>query len=262
MKLKDKVALITGAGRGLGRAMALAFAKEGAHVVISEIDMLAAEKVVDEVKALGRRSLGIKANVADKREVEEAVRTIMREFGKIDILVNNAGVVVVGPSQELEESNWDRIIDVDLKGVFLCSQVVAREMIRQRGGNIVNIASTAGMMGLPERASYCSAKAGVIGLTRVLACEWARYNINVNAIAPGFCRTEMVRDSIRKGRFDEKAIVRKVPAGRMGEPEDIANAAVFLASEGSNYITGHTLVVDGGWSAYGYLESWLDKIKE
>jgi len=262
MRLKDEVALVTGGGRGLGRAMALAFAKEGADVVINEIDMPAAEKVVGEVKALGRRSLAIKADVTSKMEVEEMVKTVMKEFGRIDILVNNAGVSMVGPSEELEESRWDKGIDLDLKGVFLCSQVVGKEMIKQKRGNIINIASIAGIVGLPARASYCSAKAGVIELTKVLACEWARYNINVNAIAPGYCRTEMLEDLIKRGLYDEKAVVGRCPAGRLGKPEDIANAAVFLALDESNYVTGHTLVVDGGWSVYGYLQSWLDEARE
>ena len=262
MRLKDKVALVTGGGRGLGRAMAQGFAKEGADVVINEIDMPAAGRVVGEVKALGRRSLAIKADITNKTEVEGMVETIMREFGRIDILVNNAGVSVVAPSEELEESRWDRGIDIDLKGVFLCSQLVGKEMMTQKRGNIINIASVAGIVGLPARACYGSAKAGVIALTKVLACEWARYNINVNAIAPGFCRTEMVEDLIKKGHFYEQAIARRTPAGRLGEPEDIAHAAVFLASEESSFITGHTLVVDGGWSAYGYLESWLGETRE
>jgi len=264
MKLKDKVALITGGGRGIGRAIALAFAKEGADIVISEIDMPAAEKVSGEVKATGRYSSTIKADVTSKREIEEVVKTILstKELGKIDILVNNAGITMVGPSEELEEADWDKGLDIDLKGVFLCSQVVSREMIRQKRGNIINIASIYGLFGVPGRAAYCSAKAGVISLTQVLACEWARYNINVNAIAPGFIRTDMVKGLIKRGIFDEKAITGRTPAGRLGEPEEIANAAVFLASDESSYITSHTLVMDGGFSAYRYLQSWLDETRK
>lgn len=264
MKLKDKVALITGGGRGLGRAIALAFAKEGADIVISEIDMPAAERVSGEVKTLGRHSLAIKADVTNKMEIEEVVKAILniKELGKIDILVNNAGVAMVRPSEELEEADWDKGLNIDLKGVFLYSQVVGKEMSRQKRGNIINIASIYGLFGVPARASYCSAKAGVISLTKVLACEWARYNINVNAIAPGFIRTDMVKDLIKRGIFDEKAVAGRTPAGRLGEPEEIANAAVFLASDESSYITGHTLVIDGGWSVYGYLQSWLDETRK
>jgi len=253
MELENKVALVTGGGQGIGRAIALAFAREGADVVIGEIDMTSAEKVVAEVKALGCRAMAIKADVSIKNEIEKMVEAVTKEFENIDILVNNAGVSVVAPSEELEESRWDKGIDVDLKGVFLCSQIVGKGMIKRKKGNIINIASIAGIVALPPRATYCSAKAGVIMLTKDLACEWAKYHINVNAIAPGYVKTEMVEDLIRKGQYDEDALAKRAPAGRMGVPEDIANAAVFLAADGSNYITGHTLVVDGGWSAYGYL---------
>lgn len=253
MELENKVALVTGGGQGIGQAIALAFARGGADVVIGEIDMTAAEKVVAEVKALGCRAMAVKADVSIKKEIEEMVEAVTKEFEKIDILVNNAGVSVVAPSEELEESRWDKGINIDLKGVFLCSQIVGRGMIKRKKGNIINIASIAGIVALPARATYCSAKAGVIMLTKVLACEWAKYHINVNAIAPGYVKTELVEDLIRKGQYDEDALVKRAPAGRMGVPEDIANAAVFLAADRSNYITGHTLVVDGGWSAYGYL---------
>lgn len=253
MELKNKVALVTGGGQGIGRAIALAFAREGADVAIDEIDMTTAEKVVAEVKALGCRAMAVKADVSIKKEIEEMVEAVTKEFGKIDILVNNAGVSVAVPSEELEESRWDKGIDVDLKGVFFCSQIVGRDMIKRKKGNIINIASIAGIGAFPARATYCSAKAGVIMLTKVLACEWAKYHINVNAIAPGYVKTELVEDLIRKGQYDEDALAKRAPAGRMGVPEDIANAAVFLAVDRSNYITGHTLVVDGGWSAYGYL---------
>ncbi|MCD6570495.1 MAG: glucose 1-dehydrogenase [Deltaproteobacteria bacterium] len=259
MGLENKVALVTGGGRGIGRAIALAFAKKGADIVINEIDMPAAEKVVAEVKALGCRSIGVKADVSIKKEIEGMVETAIKEFGKIDILVNNAGISIVGPSEELEESRWNKGIGIDLNGVFFCSQVVGREMINRKRGNIINIASIAGIGALPIRATYCTAKGGVIMLTKSLACDWARYNIRVNAIAPGYIKTEMVEDLIKKGQYDEEALARRAPAGRMGLPEDVANAAVFLASDESDYIAGHTLVVDGAWSVYSYLQSWLDE---
>ena len=262
MRLKNKVALVTGGGRGLGRAMALAFAKEGANVIINEINIEASERVSGEVKKLGCQSLSIQADIANKTEVVEMVKTILKKFGKIEILVNNAGINMVAPSVELEEDGWDRALNINLKGVFLCSQAVAKEMIKQKRGNIINIASIYGLFGVPERAAYCASKAAVVSLTQTLASEWARYNINVNAIAPGLTRTDMVQDLINRGIFDEKGISGRSPAGRLGEPDDIANAAVFLATDESRYITGHTLVVDGGWSAYGYLQSWLDGTKK
>jgi len=262
MKLENRVAVVTGGGRGLGQAIALAFAEQGAAVVIAEVDLPAGEKVVEKIGGLGRRSLGVKADVTDKIEVEEMVKVTIQEFGRIDIVVNSAGVTMVGPSIKLEETSWDKTLDTDLKGVFLCCQAAAREMIKQKSGNIINIASGAGIVALPERAAYCSAKAGVIMLTKVLACEWAGRGIRVNAIAPGYCRTEMLMDLVRRGLYDEKVVARRTPMGRLGSPEEIGKAAVFLAADDSSFVTGHTLVVDGGWSAYGYLESWLDQPRE
>jgi len=262
MKLENRVAVVTGGGRGLGQAIALAFAEQGASLVIGEIDLPAGEKVVEKIGSLGRRSLAVKADVTNKKEVEEMVRVARQEFGRIDIVVNSAGVTMVCPSEKLEETSWDKALDTDLKGVFLCCQAAAREMIKQKSGNIINIASGAGVVALPERAAYCSAKAGVIMLTKVLACEWAGRGIRVNALAPGYCRTEMTMDLVRRGLYDEKVVARRTPMGRLGSPEEIGKAAVFLASDESSFVTGHTLVVDGGWSAYGYLESWLDQPRE
>jgi len=186
------------------------------------------------------------------------VKRVVDEFGKIDILVNNAGMSVVGASAELEESRWRRGIDVMLNGVFFCSQAAGKEMIKQGSGKIINIASVNGIGAFPERACYGSAKAGVMQLTRTLGCEWARYNVNVNAIAPGYIRTQLVEDLLAKGVINESELARRTPAGRLGECEEVAYAAVFLASEESKYIVGQTIVVDGGWSAYMYLESWLE----
>lgn len=262
MRLENKVSLITGAGRGLGQAIALAFAREGSDIVINDINLPEAEKTAGEVEALERRSLAIKADVSNKAEVEEMVKNVIQEFGKIDILVNNAGISIVGASAELEESRWRRGLDILLTGVFFCSQVVGKEMIKQNNGKIINIASLAGLGGFPERACYCSAKAGVISLTKVLASEWARHNIHVNAIAPGSIKTSMVEDLIKKGFYAEKALTSRIPLGRLGTPEDIADVAVFLASDEARYITGQTIVADGGWNAYSYLQSWLDEVSQ
>jgi len=258
VRLENKVSLITGSSRGIGRGIALTYAREGSDVVINcSSSVEAAEEVASEVKALGRRALVIQADVSNKAEVEEMVNKVIKEFGKIDVLVNNAGLTVVGASEDLEESRWRRGIDILLTGVFFCSQVAGKEMIKRKKGKIVSIASMVGLVGIPERASYCSAKAGVINLTRVLGCEWARYNINVNAIAPGFIKTSLIENLIAKGLYDEKTLAMRAPVGAMGTSEDIAYAAVFLASDESNYITGQTIVVDGGWSSYMFLESWL-----
>jgi NAD(P)-dependent dehydrogenase (short-subunit alcohol dehydrogenase family) len=258
MRLENKIALVTGASRGIGRDIALAFAREGADITINCLASVElAEEVAREIKGLGRRAMVIRANVADKAEIEGMVKKIVAEFGRLDILVNNAGMAVVGASAELEESQWKKGIDVMLTGVFFCSQAAGKEMIKQQNGKIINIASIAGIGALPERACYCSAKAGVIQLTRVLGCEWAKYNINVNAVAPGYVKTALVEELIEKGKYDEEKLSARAPMGRLGTCEEVADAAVFLASEESRYITGQTIVVDGGWSSYLYLESWL-----
>jgi len=259
MRLKDKVSLVTGAGRGIGEAIARRLSEEGARVVISDIDLPAAESVARELKNSGRDALAIKADVADKGQVDEMIKKAVDEFGSIDILVNNAGMSVVGASEELEEKRWRQGIDVMLTGVFFCSQAAGKEMIKQKSGKIINIASVNGIGAFPERVSYGSAKAGVIQLTRTLGCEWARYNINVNAVAPGYVNTYLVRDLAEKGVLDVAELANRTPAGRLAECEEVADAVVFLASEDSKYIVGQTIVVDGGWSAYMYLESWLEK---
>jgi NAD(P)-dependent dehydrogenase (short-subunit alcohol dehydrogenase family) len=258
MRLKGKSALVTGASRGIGRAVALALAKEGSDVVVNcSSSVPEANKVTREINKLGRRSFSIKADVADKAAVEKMVKEVVNHFGSLDILVNNAGMAIVSPSEKLEESLWRRGIDVMLTGVFFCSQAAGKVMIKQRSGKIINIASINGIEAFPERVSYGSAKAGVMQLTRTLGCEWAKYNINVNAIAPGYIKTQLVMDLLAKGVYNEKELARRTPAGRLGECDDVADAVVFLASEESKYIIGQTIVVDGGWSAYGYLESWL-----
>jgi NAD(P)-dependent dehydrogenase (short-subunit alcohol dehydrogenase family) len=262
MRLKDKVSLVTGASRGIGRSIALALAREGATVALNcSASVRAAREVAKEIQGLGQQAMVIRADVASKTEVEAMVKRVIDEFGKIDILVNNAGMSVVGASGELEEIRWRRGIDVMLTGVFFCSQAVGREMIKQGGGKIINIASVNGIVAFPERVCYSCAKAGVIQLTKVLGCEWARYNINVNAIAPGYVKTSLVEELAGKGTLDVAELATRTPLGRLAEPEEIAAAVIFLASEESKYIEGQTVVIDGGWTAYGYLESWLAKNK-
>jgi NAD(P)-dependent dehydrogenase (short-subunit alcohol dehydrogenase family) len=263
MRLLNQVSLVTGASRGIGRGIAVAYAKEGSDVIINcSSSVQAAEEVAKEVRSLGRRALVVQADVSNKAEVEGMVSKVIREFGKVDVLVNNAGISVVGPSEDLEEGRWRRGIDVLLTGVFFCCQAVGREMIKRMNGRIINVASMVGIVGFPERACYCSAKAGVINLTQVLACEWAGYNINVNAIAPGYIKTDLIGDLISRGLYDGKALARRAPLGRMGTPEDIASTAVFLASGEASYITGQTICVDGGWNSYTYFESWLEEARK
>ena len=259
MRLEKRAALVTGARRGIGRSIALVLAKAGADVAVCDAiaDDGELEEVALEIKKCGRNAIIVKADVTVKTEVEEMVQKVGIEFGKLDILVNNAGMPIVGASAELAESQWKLGVDVMLTGVFFCCQAAGKEMIKKRYGKIVNISSVAGLGAFPERASYCSAKAGVINLTRVLGCEWARYNINVNAVAPGYVKTAQIERLIKEGKYDEAGLASRTPMGRLGTGEEVADAVVFLSSEEARYITGHTLVVDGGWSSYMYLESWL-----
>jgi dehydrogenase/reductase SDR family protein 4 len=248
--LDGKVAIVTGGRRGIGRAIALALAKAGTDVALGDrvIDNGALEGVAEEVKKLGRRSLAIQADITKKAEVDNLVRKTAAEFGSIDILVNNAAMNIRAPLLELNEEGWDKVIDTDLKGYYLCSQAAAKIMVRQKRGNIINIASTAAMYTAPEMGAYCIAKAGVVMLTRILAVELAKYNIRVNAVAPSMVKTKFSQplwaDAKTLGEIEAG-----IPLGKLAEPEDIVGSVLFLASEASAYITGHTLVVDGGSGA-------------
>lgn len=243
MMLKDKVVIVTGAGKGIGKGIALALAREGCSVVVSDINQEDCFKVVSEIEAIGSKAIAIKCDVSQKGETDNLIAEAIEKFGKLDILVNNAGVYPYKSFMEMNENDWDRVIDINLKGVFLCSQAAAKQM--KEGGKIVNISSIAAFVGFPNLVHYCASKGGINGMTRALALELASLKINVNNIAPGAIETP----GASQGMSEEarKQTISVIPWGRMGEPEDIAGAVVFLSSDSADYITGQTIVVDGGY---------------
>ncbi|MEX2738337.1 MAG: SDR family NAD(P)-dependent oxidoreductase [Candidatus Wukongarchaeota archaeon] len=244
--LTGKVAIVTGASRGLGRGMAIGLAKAGANVVVT--DILDTKETVDEVKKLGREALGIKVNVTKKSDVEAMVQQTLEKFGMVDILVNNAGILRIEPTEDMKEEDWDKVLAINLKGQFLCAREVGKHMIKQKSGKIINMSSIAGKFGNPQSAAYNASKAGVILLTKTLAIDWGKHNIQVNAICPGAFYTPMTEESFKDENLVQM-IKTSVPLGRYGEPEDLVGTVIYLASEASNYVTGHALVVDGGWTA-------------
>lgn len=245
--LKGKVALVTGSGRGIGKAIAGAMAQSGANIIINDIDEELMRSSTEDIKAYGTKVVGIRADVSKRDEVAMMVQEAS-SLGHIDILVNNAGTVVRKPVEELSEEEWDRMLDVNLKGVFLCSKAIAPIMIKNKWGRIINISSIMGATAVPPRSAYCASKGGVIALTRELALEWAKYNITVNSIAPGWTLTPLTRDNFAKEEV-RKYLLDMIPMKRFGEPEDMAGTAVFLASDYASYVTGQTVFVDGGWMA-------------
>lgn len=248
MRLEGKVALITGAGRGTGYAIALAFAKEGSDIIVADVNFETAIRVAEEIKVLGRQAQAIKVDVSIPDEVDQMVNQAISRFLRIDILVNCAAPTERAnvPIEETSEDMWDRQLDIGLKGTFLCSRAVGREMIKQRYGKIINIASIAARYGRPGRVAYCASKAGILGLTRACAVEWGRYNINVNAISPSVIKTSQWEfvEKAQPGRF--AAVMKRYPLKRFNEPRDIANAALFLASSEADNISGQEICVDSG----------------
>ncbi len=244
--LQDKVAVVTGASRGIGRAVALELAKNGAKVVVNYAgNELMAKEVVDEIQKLGSEAIAVKADIGNGEEVNAMIKQAVDTFGKIDILVNNAGITKDNLLMRMKEEEWDAVINTNLKGVFLTTKAVSRHMMKQRAGRIINIASVVGVTGNPGQANYVAAKAGVIGLTKTAAKELAPRNITVNTVAPGFIVTDMT-DKLTEEVKQE--MLKLIPLAKFGEADDIAHAVTFLASDRSGYITGHTLHVNGGMS--------------
>ena len=243
MRLEGKVALITGGARGIGQAIGMAFAKEGADIVVADVNMEIAQKTASEIEALGRKVLALDMDVTNYEKVEEGINKILDKFGKVDILVHNAGITKDNLLLRMSQAEWDAVINVNLKGTFNCIRAVCRPMVKQRSGRIISIASIIGLMGNPGQANYAASKAGIIALTKTVAKELASRNINANAVAPGFIQTEM---TAKLPEELKKKMLEAIPLGKLGTPQDIAKVCLFLASEESSYITGQTITVDGG----------------
>jgi len=243
-RLDGRVAIVTGAGQGIGYGVATCMARAGAHVVVNDTAQERLTRAVADIGALGVQALGVQASVTQAEDVDRLVQETLSRFGKIDILVNNAGVVVIKSITEQTEADWDKVLSVNLKGVFLCCHRVVQEMITQRRGAIVNIASIAAFHYTVPHVPYAASKAGVVALTRDLAYEVARFGVRVNAIAPGPIETPMMGTALTAQQ--REAYARNIPLGRLGQPQDIGEAAVFLASDAAGYVTGATLPVSGG----------------
>jgi NAD(P)-dependent dehydrogenase (short-subunit alcohol dehydrogenase family) len=246
--LRGRVALVTGSARGLGAAFAVALARAGADIALGLRDERSGGVVLDAVTAAGRRALALQMDVTRPVEIASAVAQAERVFEKIDILVNNAGIGPPNPAERVTEADLDHTVAVNLKGTFLVSQAVGRHMIERGGGKIINVSSQAGFVALPTESIYCMTKAAIAHLTKCLAVEWARYGINVNAIAPTFIRTPGTAKWLEDEEF-RRDLLSRIPLGRVGEPEDVVGAVVFLASPAAALITGTTLLIDGGWTA-------------
>lgn len=244
MDLKNKVAIVTGARRGIGKGIVLVLAREGCNVVVSDINKEECEAVVEEIEKIGVKGLAIKCDVSKKEEIENLFSAVSEKFGRLDILVNNAGIFPFTPFLKMTETDWDKVLDINLKSVFMCSQEAVK--IMKEGGKIINISSIAAFLGFEGLTHYCASKGGVSAFTRVLALEMASKKINVNAIAPGAIDTPGASEVSNEEA--KKQTIAVIPWQRMGLPEDIANAAVFLASDRADYITGQTIVVDGGYT--------------
>jgi 3-oxoacyl-[acyl-carrier protein] reductase len=240
---KDKVAVITGASRGIGRSIALALAEAGARIVAVDLDPIATDAIVAELKEKGTEAIAVIGNVTVTEDTEKMIDAAIAAFGRVDILVNNAGITRDGLLMRMKDEDWDAVMTVNLKGAFLCSRAAAKVMTKQRYGRIINIASVVGQMGNAGQANYCASKAGLIGLTKSNARELAKRNVTVNAVAPGFIATAMT-DALPEKVRDE--LTAQIPLARLGSADDIANAVVFLALEKSAYITGQVIAVNGG----------------
>ncbi len=243
MLLKDKVAIVTGGARGIGKEIAAALAREGANICVCDVNEQALAETAGELEAGGAQAIGVKVDVTNFSQVEEMIQKVLDKFKKIDILINNAGITRDNLLLRMKEEEWDAVLGVNLKGTFNCTKAASKFMIKQRSGKIVNIASIIGIMGNAGQSNYAASKGGIISFTKSVAKELASRNINVNAIAPGFIKTEM---TAKLSQELQDSMSKMIPLKRFGEPADVANLALFLVSENSSYITGHVIQVDGG----------------
>jgi len=248
--LKDRVAIVTGGAKGIGKAICLKFAGEGCDVVVNALHIEGARKVADEVRAMGRKSLAIGADVSDSTAVDDMVARSIEQFGKIDILVNNAGITRDRLLIRMTEEDWDSVLNTNLKGVFTLSQSVVKRMVeRGKGGKVINVASIGGIIGWPNMAAYCASKGGCVQLTKVMALEWVRYNIQVNAILPGYFATPLNTEFFSSD-VGKKVINNNIPMRRLGQVEEMKGVAILLASQASNFMTGSAIVIDGGHTCW------------
>ncbi len=247
--LDGQVALVTGAARGLGRAISLALADAGADVALGLRDLGTGGDLAAEIEALGRTALPLQMDVRDLAQIREAVDAVVERFGRLDVLVNNAGAAPRNPAEDVTVDDFDLTLSVNLKGTFFASQAAGRIMARQNSGRIVNMSSQAGFVALPGESVYCMTKAGIAHLTKCLAVEWGRFNVTVNAVAPTFIATPGTEEALSDPAFRAEVVERIAGLHRIGEPMDVAGAVVFLASPAASLITGHTIVIDGGWTA-------------
>jgi len=247
--LTNKIAMVTGASRGIGRYLASGLARYGADLIITGRTVSQLEEAAREIHQLGRRCLVVPMDITQKIDIEKGVEKALQHFGRIDILVNNAGINIPKPALEVTEEDWRRVMDSNLTGLFFCCQAVGRIMINQKNGKIINISSQTGTVAIKLRAAYCASKAGVNLLTKVLALEWGPHNINVNAVAPTFIETPMTKPMLENQAFREM-VLSKILLGRVGQPKDVLGAVIYLASPASDLVTGHVLLVDGGWTAH------------
>jgi NAD(P)-dependent dehydrogenase (short-subunit alcohol dehydrogenase family) len=247
--LAGKVAVVTGSSRGIGRAIAEGLASAGAAVTVNGRNAEMTQAVAGAIAAAGGKSLAVSADVSKAADIERLIQTTIATFGRLDILVNSAGISpYFKPAETMTEAEWDDIIAVNMKGVFLCCQAAGRVMIPQKSGRIINISSIGGQVALPRLVAYCAAKGAINQITRVLAVEWAPHQVLVNAISPGYIETDLTR-GLRENPMRQNTLLRQVPLGRLGKPEEIVGAAIYLASDAASYVTGQMLEVDGGWLA-------------